>query len=296
MFVSGFTIVRNALRYDYPVVESIRSLLPLVDEMVVAIGDSDDGTRERICSIDSPKIRVFDTVWDEGLRRGGQILAQQTNLALDACDGDWCFYLQADEVLHELDYPRLKRAMQANLNRRGVEGLSFRYHHFRADYGIRDPLPYRRQVRIVRPGIGIRSCGDACGFEVDGRKLRSAPTGAWVYHYGYVKPPNRMAAKMDYFMSLYDGRKVTPGEELKAEDYEWDLRTCEPFGGSHPNVMEARIAAKDWQAPSVQLIPRWRNHRFWSGLAHKNSRTIRRWASVAQEFVVPQGGRQRKTS
>lgn len=296
MLVSGFTIVRNAVRYDYPVVESIRSLLPLVDEMVVAIGDGDDGTRERIESIDSPKIRVIDTVWDDGLRLGGLILAQQTNLALEACHGDWCFYLQADEVLHELDYPRLERAMQANLNRRSIEGLSFRYHHFRADYGIRDPLPYRRQVRIVRSGVGVQSCGDACGFEINGRKLRSVPTGAWVYHYGYVKPPSRMAAKMDYFMSLYDGRKVAPGEELKAEDYEWDLRTCEPFRGSHPKIMEARIAAMDWQAPCVQLIPRWRNHRFWSGLAHKNSRTIRRWAGVAQRFILPRGRQLRKAS
>jgi len=217
-------------------------------------------------------------------------------LALDACRGDWCFYLQADEVLHELDYPRLKRAMQVNLKRRSVEGLSFRYHHFRADYGIRDPLPYRRQVRIVRSGLRIRSCGDACGFEVGGRKLRSASTGAWVYHYGYVKPPSRMAAKMDYFMSLYDGRKVAPGEELKAEDYEWDLRTCEPFRGSHPEVMGTRIAAMDWHAPCVPLIPRWRNHRFWSGLFHKNSRTLRRWAGVAHRIVVPPGGVQRKAS
>jgi hypothetical protein len=224
------------------------------------------------------------------------ILAQQTNLALDACRGDWCFYLQADEVLHEQDYPRLAGAMETYLNRRSVEGLSFRYHHFRANYGIRDPLPYRRQTRIVRQGVGIRSYGDACGFQVDGRKLRSRSTGAWVYHYGYVKPPSRMAAKMDYFLSLYDGRKVTPGEELKAEDYEWDLRTCEPFRGSHPQVMEARIAAMDWQAPAVHLTPRWRNHRFWGGLAHKNTRTFRRWADIARNFIVPMGGLLRRAS
>ncbi len=286
MFVSGFTIVRNAVRYDYPVFESIRSLLPLVDEMVVAVGDSDDGTRECVLSINDPKLRIIDTAWDEALRRGGTILAQQTDIALAACRGDWCFYLQADEVLHEASYPRLQRAMQSNLNRRSVEGLSFRYHHFRADYGIRDPLPYRRQVRIVRPGIGIHSFGDACGFQVDGRKLRSKSTGAWIYHYGYVKPPRRMAAKMDYFNSLYDGRTVTPGKELQAEDYEWELRTCEPFRGSHPLVMKDRIAAMDWIAPRVQLIPRWRNCRFWGGLAHKNTRTIRRWAENMRQRMT----------
>lgn len=282
MFVSGFTIVRNAIRYDYPVQESIQSLLPLVDEMVVAVGASDDGTREKIVDIGSPKIRIIDTIWDDKLRQGGTILAQQTNLALNACEGDWCFYLQADEVLHESDYERLQLSMKRNLNRRSIDGLRFRYHHFRADYGIRDPLPYRRQVRVVRNRISVSSHGDACGFRIGNNKLRTASTGAWVYHYGYVKPPARMAAKMDYFLSLYDGRCVQPGEEIQAEDYEWDLRTCEPFHGSHPHVMKARIGAKDWPTPAVRLIPRWRNPKFWSGLAYKNTRTFRRWATNFQ--------------
>lgn len=285
MFVSGFTIVRNAILYDYPIVESLRSLLPMVDELVVAVGDSNDQTRASVASIGSSKLRIIDTVWDEQLRRGGEVLAQQTNLALAECRGDWAFYLQADEVLHEQDYERIREAMQHNLHRRQIQGLSFRYHHFRADYAIRDPLPYRRQIRIVRPGIGVRSCGDACGFEIGQHKLRAVGTGAWVYHYGYVKPPKRMAAKMDYFISLYDGRVVLPNEQLQPEDYQWDLRTCEPFTQTHPHVMLDRIAAKDWPTPNVQLIPRWRNSRFWSGMAHKNSSTFRRWAHQAREFA-----------
>jgi hypothetical protein len=175
--------------------------------------------------------------------------------------------------------------MHLNLKRTHVEGLSFRYHHFRADYKIRDPLPYRRQIRIVRPNIGIRSHGDACGFRLNDRKLHAASTGSWVYHYGYVKPPSRMSAKMDYFLSLYDGRKITPGEEISSEDYAWDLRTCEPFNQSHPAVMKERIAAKNWPTPIVQLVPKWRNSRFWRGLAHKNSRTLRRWSGKAYKIA-----------
>ncbi len=281
MFVSGFTIARNAIHYDYPVLESIRSILPLVDEMVVAVGASCDATRQLIVDLDDPKIRIIDTVWDEELRRGGTILAQQTNLALDACRGDWCFYLQADEVIHENDWGRISDCMRKYQHRPTVEGLRFRYHHFRADYSIRDPLPYRHQIRIVRPHIGVRSVGDACGFRIEGRKLRERSTGAWVYHYGYVKPPKHMAAKMDYFMSLYDGRQVTPGQELAAEDFEWDLSTCERFDGSHPAVMSGRIAHKDWQTPRVPLVTRWKNPRFWRGLAHKNTRAIRRWVGAA---------------
>lgn len=285
MFVSGFAIVRNAIHYDYPVVESIRSILPLVDEMVVAVGNSRDDTRKLIESIPSNKIRIIDTVWDESQRAGGTVLAQQTNIALAECKGDWCFYIQADEVVHENDLGRIEDSMKKQLSKRRVEGLSFRYHHFRADYGIRDPLPYRRQIRVVRPSIGVRSVGDACGFGIDDRKLRAVGTGAWVYHYGYVKPPANMSAKMDYFLSLYDGRTVTPGDEDSHDFYDWNLQTCEHFSGSHPAVMQDRIAAKDWESPNLVLRSRWVNPLFWRGLAYKNSRTFRRWASASKQLL-----------
>ncbi len=286
MFVSGFTIVRNAILFDYPIIESILSLLPLVDELIVAVGQSRDATRQAVTSIDSPKLRIVDTVWDESARLGGTVLAQQTNLALDECQGDWCFYLQADEVIHENDYDRIRAAMASNLKRTRVEGLGFRYHHFRASYGIRDPLPYRFQTRIVRRSAGPRSYGDACGFLVDGRKPRSASTGAWMYHYGYVKPPPQMTAKMTYFSSLYDGNHVEPAEAMNGEAFEWDLRTCEAFRGTHPEVMQARIESADWEIPIAGLIPRWRNPWFWNRLAHKNTRTFRNWYVTAKQKIA----------
>lgn len=283
MKVAGFTIVRNAVRYDYPIVESILSALPLVDSMLVAVGQGEDGTRELVQSIPSSKIEIIDTVWDDKLRTGGNVLAQQTDFAMQHCDGDWLLYLQADEVLHEEDHANIARRMRRYLNHPTVEGLSFRYHHFRADYGIRDPLPYRKQVRIIRPGVGIRSHGDACGFRVDGRKLQTAASGAWVYHYGYVKPPENMRKKMDYFLSLYDGRQVTPGDEQVEIPYEWNLSTCEPFEGSHPAIMQDRIRNKDWDTPPVVLTSRWRNPKYWQGFLYKNTRTLRRWTNFDSE-------------
>jgi glycosyltransferase involved in cell wall biosynthesis len=210
MQVSGFSVVRNAIRYDYPFLESLKSLLPLVDELVLAVGDCDDGTVEALATLKSPKLKLIHTVWDPAVRSGGLIISQQTNIALDACQGDWCFYLQADEVLHENDLDRLEQAMRKTIDRPSVEGLTFRYHHFRADYNYRDPLPYRRQTRIIRRSCHARSYGDGCGFRLGDRRLRTAATGAWMYHYGHVKPPRHMSAKMDYFCSLYDGRKVEP--------------------------------------------------------------------------------------
>ncbi|MEL7266679.1 MAG: glycosyltransferase [Planctomycetota bacterium] len=280
MHVSGFTIARNIVRFDYPSCESIRSLLPLVDEMVVAVGRSSDATRDTIQAIGDPKIRIIDTVWDDSNREGGTVLADQTNIALDACQGDWCFYLQADEVIHENEIDRIYHSMRRNLNDKSIDALSFNYHHFFADYGIRDTLSYRRQNRIVRPGRGIRSVGDACGFGLSDRRLRWVATGGWIYHYGHVKSPAFMNAKMEYFNSLYDGRTVDPAtvnaEEKAAAEYMWNLSTCEPFTGTHPAVMQDRIAAKDWETPDVALVPMWRNPAYYRRFLYKNTRALRR--------------------
>ncbi len=45
MKVSGFTIIKNAVINGYPIVEAITSILPVVDEMIVLVGDCDDDTQ-----------------------------------------------------------------------------------------------------------------------------------------------------------------------------------------------------------------------------------------------------------
>ncbi len=69
MQVSGFSVVRNAIRYDYPFIESLQSLLPLVDELVLAVGDCDDGTVEALAAIDSKKLKVIHTTWGPGVAK-----------------------------------------------------------------------------------------------------------------------------------------------------------------------------------------------------------------------------------
>jgi hypothetical protein len=62
MRVSCFTFIRNGTKLKYPFVESIRSALPLCDEFIVAVGDCQDDTRERVLAIADPRIRIIDTV------------------------------------------------------------------------------------------------------------------------------------------------------------------------------------------------------------------------------------------
>ena len=290
MLVSGFTILRDGVRFDYPFVESIHSILPLVDEFIVLVGDCSDNTRERLRAINSPKLVLLDSVWDPAMRKGGQVLAYQTNLALERCQGDWCFYLQADEVIHENDLDRLEAAMQRHRRRPSVEGLMFRYHHFMGDYSIRNPLPYRRQVRIIRNHIGARSVGDACGFALEnGRKLQTVSSGAWVYHYGWVRPPSLMGQKQiqlgifyvedEGAVSAEAGRKSRQAElqaVAGASPWDFDLSACTPFHQSHPAVMTERIAKKDWPTPLFRFVPWWRNPAWWQGLCRKNFASLGR--------------------
>jgi len=250
MKISGFSFVRNAVKFDYPFLESISSLLPICDELVIAVGRSDDGTLERIRKIGSPKIAIIETVWDDALRTGGRVLAQQTNVALDRVTGDWAFYLQADEVLHEAELPIIREAMIRYQTDTQVEGLLFNYKHF---YGSYDYVGasrqwYRREIRIVRTGIGVRSWGDAQGFRIDGRKLRVKAVEALIYHYGWVKSPVTQMAKQRSFNRLWHSDRWVEEKLGQSGSFDYDVGTkLERFRGSHPAVMRDRIKSADWE-------------------------------------------------
>lgn len=252
MRISGFSFVRNAVDLYYPVVESIRSALPICDEFVVAAGDSTDGTTALLRGLGDPKLRIIETVWDQSQFVRGASNAVQTNIALDSCIGDWCLYLQADEVLHEDDLAPLAARMRAYRDDPRVDGLLFEYLHFYADYDHvhRGHAWYRREVRAVRGRRGIRSWKSAQGFRhADGSKLRVVPAGARIFHYGWVRPPRRMSRKARALAEVHLGaagaREYVPDVE---QGYDFgQLRGRSRFTDSHPAVMRERIAACDWQ-------------------------------------------------
>jgi glycosyltransferase involved in cell wall biosynthesis len=261
MKISGFTLVRNGTRFDYPYLESLRSLLPLVDELVINVGKGDDDTAECIERFareeGKGKVHTFESVWpldDPEKKKGGQILSEQTNLALDRCTGDWCVYLQADEVLHEADTSRLREALFVADTRPEVEGLLFDYVHFYGSFDViqQTRSAYRREVRAVRRASGARSVGDAQSFrKVDGQKLKVIRAGARVFHYGWVRTPEAMREKTFFMDQLYHGAPkaadAAAGVPHTGDNYRykrfWGLRR---FAGSHPGVMRERIGAKGW--------------------------------------------------
>lgn len=252
MLVSGFTFVRNGIKLDYPFIESITSLLPLVDELIVVCGNSEDGTRAAIENIASSKIKIIDSVWDDSLREGGKVLAIETNKALGHISpkADWAFYLQADEVIHEEDYDKILNAMKTYMYEKSIEGLLFNYIHFYGTYRFYGDSRrwYRKEIRIIRNDKQIRSWRDAQGFRKDGKKLHVKQIDARIFHYGWVKPPDKQQLKQQSFHRLWhddEWMKKNVGDAA-AFDYS-GIDSLSVFKGTHPAVMKQRIENASWQ-------------------------------------------------
>ena len=245
MLVSGFTVIRNAELMGYPVVQSIQSILPLVDEFVIGVGQSDDNTRKIIEAINNPKIKIFDSFWDTNQTTKGLILSEKTNEALEKCQGDWCFYLQADEVVHEQDFAAIFNSLEKYRTDDSIDGLLFKYIHFYGTYNVIATARnwYRNEVRIIKRKSGARSVGDAQGFRVRGLKPRVKACGATIFHYGWVKPPEMMGQKNKLMFRWWHGHKFDDAFKGFAYKTGYGLRY---FKGSHPAIMKELVAKQNW--------------------------------------------------
>lgn len=257
--ISGFTYVRNGFKYGYPFIASIQSLLPLVDELIVVVGNSTDDTREAIVNLGDSKIKIIDTVWDEALRENGQIFAQQSNIGLAATQGRWAFHLQVDEVLHEADYAEILNTIAAAELNTNVEGILFPFLHFWGDFrhirNTRKTHPY--EIRVFKKTPQIKSYKDSQGFRKypseaayktghPGEKLKVWKTKARIFHYSYSRHPSLMKQKATYFNRFWHNdewvaKHTEPADfDFNAVDY------LETFDEIHPKYMQSTIAAQNW--------------------------------------------------
>ncbi len=253
MKVAGFTFIRNAVKNDYPIVEAITSILPLCNEFVVALGKSEDATDQLINSINSPKIRIINTEWDNSLKEGGRAFAIETDKAFSAIspDVDWAFYIQGDECVHEKYLPLIRKEMEDNLDDKNIEGLLFKYIHFYGSYDhyCESRRWYRREIRIIRNDKNIHSYRDAQGFRWNDRKINVKLIDAYIYHYGWVKPPKGLVRKGLNFNQFYYPDAVVD-ENVIENTYEFDYGNADrllAFKGTHPAVMQNRVKAMNWQ-------------------------------------------------
>jgi hypothetical protein len=270
MKVSGFTFLRNGQKLGYPFLASIRSLLPIVDEFVIALGPCDDDTEAMLRGIGDPKIRIIPTQWNENLRSDysvkGFVYGQQKSIALFNCTGDWAFYLEADEVLHEADLPKIRAAMEKHLNDERVEALAFDYLHF---YGNKNTIAwspgwYRSEVRILRNTIPAWS-SEALFFNVvvshkKSRYPRAAHTGATIHHYGWIRSEAQMNLKSESVLKFWNNRTLTAVNYSRV-----DSAVLRGFSGSHPDPIRDWLpkgeglfkADRDYQPTARERKHRW---------------------------------------
>lgn len=301
MTISGFSFVRNATKLYYPVKESIQSILPIVDEFVIALGkgDADDQTLSEIQQIKSDKIKIIHTEWDLDTYTHAGVYAQQTDVAKNACKGDWLFYLQSDEVIHEKYLPVITARCRQLLDDKEVEGLLFKYRHFWGNYSryIVSHSFYPKEIRIIRNDPTIHSWKDAQSFrripDFDGKsyfqkqntyKLKVATVDATVYHYGWVRPPYLMQKKRKSFATDIRG-EVSADNEFKNQSAVFDYGTLarlQPFSDTHPATMHDFIKKFNW-ADQIGITPQ-------LGMEQKHDRLKYRLLTAVEETLL--GGEQ----
>ena len=272
MKVSLFTFIRNGAKLGYPFVESIRSALPIADEYIVAIGPSDedeeDATLRSIEAINDCRIKILKVRWNEKMQTAGFVYGQQKMLAQSQCMGDWAFYLEADEVLHERDLETIKDSMQRHLVDDKVEALVFDYVHFfgSPNYQAVSPGWYKRAPRIIRNSVRTVACdGLFWNVIVNNQKMRwprAALAGAKIYHYGHVRPLEAMNKKQESVERYWN--KIP----RRLARYQIDPRALRKYTGEHPEIMRDWLAQKADYAfePDIFYVPTARDKRHRWGL------------------------------
>jgi glycosyltransferase involved in cell wall biosynthesis len=264
--ISGFTFIRNGVELGFPFEASIRSLLPLVDEFVVVVGKSNDDTLARIHAIGSPKIRVIETIWNERMADRGFVYAQQKMMAQFACTGDWAFYLEGDEVVHEAELANIRASVDKHHNNPAVEAFVFDYFHFYGtpDFVANSPAWYRRECRLIRNTIrSYAPDGQYWLITADhkkGRNPQAALANAHIYHYGWVRSNEAMQKKLDQVSKFWSHGAPT------VRYSQFDAQVLQPFTGTHPELVKHWLESSAEKSftidPDYKLTKREKRHRW----------------------------------
>lgn len=242
MNIFGFGLLRNGVKYDYCFIESLKSLSAIVNSIYLALGDSDDGTEEKLKEISN--INIIPTIWDMSNRQGGVILSEQTNIALEELrknhsqENDWGIYLQCDEVFHESDYELVKEDIK-KANESGCDVVAFRYLHFwQSHHKIAiNKKWYPQEIRAVKLDTEIESWGDAQSF----RKYKKVfYSEARIFHYGHVREEDKYKDKKESILKLYHSDQKLPKYKRREKRFDNQTETLN-FWGLHPAVMKRRI-------------------------------------------------------
>ena len=248
MKVSAFTFIKNGQILGYPFIQSIKSILPIVDEFVINVGQSEDNTLDEIKKINDQKIRIIHSLWNDNMTDRGFVYGQQKMIAQFNCTGDWAFYIEGDEIYHENDLDKIYMSMKESYSNPDVEALIFDFYHF---YGngnsyLDSPGWYRTEARIIRNSLRTYA-PDGLFWVVlnsnkNGRYPKAKHTGAKCYHYGWVRSESEMNLKSEKV------QKYWGGSPKKIDYSKMDQSIIKKFQGTHPKIIQ------DWLPNDVELF------------------------------------------
>jgi len=264
MKVSAFTFIKNGQILGYPFLQSIQSILPIVDEFIVNVGKSEDNTLELIKTISSPKIRIIETKWNDMMQDKGYVYGQQKMIAQFNCTGDWAFYIEGDEVYHEDDLQQITKSMKMYLNDSNIEALVFDFNHFygNANSLLNSPGWYRSEARIIKNSLRSYAPDGLFWLVLEsnkkGRYPRAKHTGVSCYHYGWVRSEDQMNLKSSMV------QKYWGNDFIKVDYSQMDQSIIQEFKGSHPEIMRGWL--KDGSGiykadPSYKLSTKQKKHK-----------------------------------
>ena len=238
MKVSAFTFIKNGQILGYPFVESIQSILTIVDEFVINVGESEDDTLLVIQSIHSSKIRIIKSKWNDTMQERGFVYGQQKMIAQYNCTGDWAFYIEGDEVYHENDLEQIRESMIMHLDDPNVEALAFDFYHFygNSDSYLDSPGWYRSEVRIIKNSVRSYAPDGLFWLVLNsnkqGRYPRAKHTGVSCYHYGWLRSQEQMNLKSEKV------QKYWAKDPVKVDYSQMDQSIIKEFQGSHPEIIQ----------------------------------------------------------
>jgi hypothetical protein len=237
MKVSAFTFIKNGQILGYPFLESIESILPIVDEFIINVGYSEDDTLLMVQSLTSSKIRIIKSHWNDLMNDRGYVYGQQKMIAQFNCTGDWAFYIECDEVYHENELEKIKKSMKTHLNDSNVEALVFDFYHFygNANSILNSPGWYRSEARIIKNSLRSYAPDGLFWLVLDsnkkGRYPKSKHTGATCYHYGWARSESQMNLKSGKV------QKYWGNEHVKIDYTQIDQSIIKEFNGTHPKII-----------------------------------------------------------
>ena len=214
MKVSAFTFIKNGQILGYPFLQSIQSILTIVDEFIINVGESEDDTLMMIQSLASPKIRIIESHWNDSMQDRGYVYGQQKMIAQFNCTGDWAFYIEGDEVYHENELEQIKQSMEMHLNDSNVEALVFDFYHFYGNSNsyLDSPGWYRSEARIIKNSLRTYAPDGLFWLVLDsnkkGRYPKAKSTGVTCYHYGWVRSEKQMNLKSSKVQKYWGGEPV----------------------------------------------------------------------------------------